>query len=116
MNQTTEPVRTKYTSCPLCGVFKVSDGYNYGEQTCACGFGRRPTEEEIENDQFSISQVHNMLVDLFRLEQRVEELEKAAKVIVDEAHPPYGGYCAGVRGDSIAFLRAALTPGGEKDE
>ena len=64
-----EPIRTKYTSCPSCGVFKVKDGWNYGEQICVCGFGKRPTEDEIENEQYLTAQVHNMLIDLIRLEQ-----------------------------------------------
>lgn len=70
-----EPIRTKYTSCPSCGVFKVKDGWNYGEQICVCGFGKRPTEDEIENEQYLTAQVHNMLIDLIRLEQENARLE-----------------------------------------
>ena len=70
-----EPIRTKYTSCPSCGVFKVKDGWNYGEQICVCGFGKRPTEDEIENEQYLTAQVHNMLIDLIRLEQMLADKE-----------------------------------------
>ena len=75
-----EPIRTKYTSCPSCGVFKVKDGWNYGEQICVCGFGKRPTEDEIENEHYLTAQVHNMLIDLIRLEQENARLRE----IVDE--------------------------------
>ena len=71
-----EPIRTKYTSCPSCGVFKVKDGWNYGEQICVCGFGKRPTEYEIENEQYLTAQVHNMLIDLIRLEQERDRLKE----------------------------------------
>lgn len=80
-----EPIRTKYTSCPSCGVFKVKDGWNYGEQICVCGFGKRPTEDEIENEQYLTAQVHNMLIDLIRLEQERDRLRAAASSVVMNA-------------------------------
>ena len=79
-----EPVRTKYTSCPTCGVFKVKDGWNYGEQICVCGFGKRPTEDEIENEQYLTAQVHNMLIDLIRLEQENARLREALQRMLDD--------------------------------
>ena len=50
----------KVRSCPYCGAFKKKDGWNYAKQMCGCGFGKIPTPEEIEADDYSTAQVQNM--------------------------------------------------------
>lgn len=66
----TQVIYEKERSCLLCGAYKASDGWDYAKQMCECGFGKLPTAEEIENDDYSTHQVQNLRRELEAAERR----------------------------------------------
>lgn len=66
----TQVIYEKELSCLLCGAYKASDGWDYAKQMCECGFGKLPTAEEIENDDYSTHQVQNLRRELEAAERR----------------------------------------------